>query len=303
MSSSSNNRRRRRRRPHGDYTPHRNSQHVLAVSLVENTADDVLQGIRVAFEKTSQLPSSFLAVGNVLFGSNYPDCLLESEDFAILCGGFPYNFHAAFDDVSDKNTNNNKANAHDFSFASCILKLARSLLPCDTEKAAAINTTTLLQDIQQAIGQRLVHVSGHFSVMLCHKHSETLLVWNDPFGFMPLFFATTSSCIALSSYWDCLVYAPDFGSLSLNWNIVAEYLTLGTTLGGTLRSGRLNGSGTFCHGIQNALPGTNLLIHCDGCGGDVRHRSSSRIVAVEQHRYTRCYGACDLVLSEAIPIG
>lgn len=34
-------------------------------------------------------------------------------------------------------------------------------------------------------------------------------------------------CVALSSFWDCLIVDD---SPQLDWNVVAEYLTLGTTL-------------------------------------------------------------------------
>lgn len=294
---------------------HSNSQHVLAVVMSSSTFRGSslaaeLSPIRMAFGRTSELPCAFwYSPGDhVLLGANYPHCIQESSEFAVLCGGMPYGFRSAFaHGIGREDLDDDSSSA--VSLAHCILQCAESTFAStsallDSENASAalcgqtddtkLSIDARLQAVQKALGSCLKQVSGHFTTYLCHKSTETLLAYNDPFGFMPLFYTTTDLCVGLSSYWDCLPQAPGFGNLSLDLHIVAEYLTLGSTLGGR------DGCRTFCQGVRNASPGlclciTDSLPFATGTASQGRRFSP----AIKESRYTRCFGGCELASKEA----
>lgn len=182
----------------------------------------------------------------VILASNYPNCILESEHFCILSAGFPYHYQAAFGEESSSKANNNNNSTNRKSFSRTVLDYCESLhhrRQTRTKEGAAIG-------IAESIGQRLKKVSGHFSLFLVRKQTRSkpggFWAWNDPFGFLPVYHhhrlgggrhANTkkndsnkyeNSTTILSSHWDCIV--PAICRLQLDWDVVAEYLKLRTTL-------------------------------------------------------------------------
>jgi len=126
---------------------------------------------------------------------------------------------------------------------------------------------------------------------------------------MPIFYTQTKSCVALSSYWDCLLKLPTddntrcFAHHRLDWDIVAEYILLGSTLGGK------DGTRTLISNLKNTSPGTCVSIflkHLTSSDGNNKDRDdedvsvSENSIMVQILPYTNCYGACDRVLQEMI---
>uniref|UniRef100_A0A7S4JCU0 Glutamine amidotransferase type-2 domain-containing protein n=1 Tax=Odontella aurita TaxID=265563 RepID=A0A7S4JCU0_9STRA len=299
-----------------------NSQHVLAVALSvdhasPNNTEECLGPIRDAFQRgTSELPCCFWSSpgGGILLGANYPHCILNGDvddggsesdsSFCILCGGRPYGFRDALlggpRDGSDLRSGSRDEDSSTLS--RCVLQCAESAFresshlqfTSDSDARISAPPDGRLVAVRKAVGGFLRGVAGHFSVYICHKATDTLLAYNDTFGFMPLFYskATDGSCVAFSSYWDCLTRAPNFGPTKLNMDVVAEYLTLGSTLGGN------DGTNTFCRNVRNAAPASCLYVSFLERQQNFASRQQHCPV-LEQCQYTQCFGACELAISEA----
>ena len=263
---------------------HHNSQHVLAILSPETNPanqDQVIATMLEVFQKTSSLPCAVWRgqdPNTVLLASNYPNCILEGHHFVVLCAGFAYHYQTAF--CHNNNNNNNNKNATRASFAQTILDY------CETEFGDNDNDDKVLA---ANMGNCLKQVSGHFSVYLVRKDRNQFWAWNDPFGFMPVYYpesSSSSSTAVVSSHWDCLVPSKrkdsnDNYSLELDWDVVAEYLTLGTTLGGG------NGDTTLVKSIRNLSPGSCLHLRTN----------DSKALQYDVNRYIQCYGACEELLS------
>ena len=254
----------------------------------------------------------------VILASNYPNCILESEHFCVLSAGFPYHYQAAFgEESSSKASNNNK------SFSRTVLDYCEALhrrrqTRTKEEEGAAIGVVA-------SVDQRLKKVSGHFSLFLVRKQTRSgkpggFWAWNDPFGFLPVYHhhhrlggsrhANTkkkknesnkyeNSNTILSSHWDCIV--PAICSLRLDWDVVAEYLTLGTTLGGRRTNSGSSSSSTFCldrtlvKHIENFRPGTRLSIEAPAIASEVKNGLLPP-PTITMKSYIDCYGACEEIL-------
>jgi hypothetical protein len=300
------NRQRQRHRGQSPPPLHNNSQHVLAIvsTTYETQRDD---RIVAAFSKTSALPCDVWrwngrnGTGNlcsrtpsVLLASNYPHCILESDNFCVLSAGFPYHYKDAF--CNDDENDDDRDSPASKSFSKTVLEYCEAI-------------RNQQGGLHEKIGRCLKKVSGHFSLFLLHKASternqSRFWAWNDAFGFMPVYCChqrrdgNNSDAVVLSSHWDCLVPAitapPTTSSaslpLELDWDIVAEYLTFGTTLGGK-RKDNFDGGGRFdrtlVRGIENLSPGTCLSIV----------ESSSSSLSATARSYTTSYGACEVLLS------
>jgi len=262
---------------------HNNSQHVLAIIHCntnqrrheEDTSSNNLQHevVLESFAKTSELPCDIWRdeTNSILLASNYPDCILESRRYCVLCAGFAYRYDEAF---HGSKSNNDAAKE---SFARTILSF------CERYEETNQHSLEALKD---CIGQCLKACSGHFSVYIVRKGNvgndkdedpPQFWAWNDPFGFMPVYHSHNENCCILSSYWDCLT--PTLSSMQLDWDIVAEYIVLGTTLGGGGDDG-IAFDRTFVEGIRNLGPGYSCYI---------------RLLpfVLEINRYIKCYGACE----------
>ena len=143
-------------------------------------------------------------------------------------------------------------------------------------------------------------------MVLCHKATETLLVWNDAFGFMPVFSyqppsgETSHAIQAVSSYWDCLVprnmpaAAGEQGrghdqSLLLEWNeaVLAEYILFGTSIRNE----------TFLQGLTNLEPGSCMLLERVK---ESIHEQDERVILVKTRtqQYVQSYGACEELIKD-----
>ena len=296
---------------------HNNSQHVLAIvckrkpHILGNNKDwgciiDVptQDSILEAFFKTSLLPSEVWRhqlkansetshSHSIILASNYPNCILESDHFCVLSAGFPYHYQEAF--PSNKPQQDLAEMKTEKSFSRTVLDYCESLVQKNGNEETSL-------DLSDLLGQRLKKVSGHFSLYLVRKTNDKnrpgFWAFNDPFGFMPVYHhsliggkdgqndSNENATTVLSSHWDCLVPALTSKStrskLQLDWDVVAEYLTLGTTLGGTLD----DLDRTFVKGIENFKPGSCLSI-------------SNELFApvISTKPYTACYGACEEIIS------
>ena len=265
---------------------HNNSQHVLAIIGIDNNRDqrgeDLQHEVLEAFGQTSEMPCDIWRSSetpSILLASNYPNCILESSDWCVLCAGFAYRYRGAFAfgassvaNAANDGTNN--------SFARTLLNFCESY---ETNN----QTSRTLED---CIGKCLKGCSGYFSVYIVRKGISgnncppQFWAWNDPFGFMPVYYSHNESSCIISSHWDCLI--PNIPSLQLDWDIVAEYITLGTTLGGRGKGGE-GGTldRTFILGINNLSPGyfLRLMPLCE----------QLQLILT---RYIKCYGACEEML-------
>lgn len=98
-----------------------------------------------------------------ILGSNYPDCIVEGSNFVALCGGFPYAYRDAFSE-------------HVSAGADSPLTLTGLVLQFAENNNA---DEPSLEELQEELSDRLKQVSGHFVVLVCHKRSHSLLVFND----------------------------------------------------------------------------------------------------------------------------
>ena len=116
--------------------------------------------------------------------------------------------------------------------------------------------------------------------------------WNDPFGFMPVYYYHNENSCILSSHWDCLV--PSIASLQLDWDIVAEYITFGTTLGGGGNDAGCGFDRTFIQVIKNMGPGYSCFLRLVPLEGPEQEKK----LHLSLTRYIKCYGACEEMLCE-----
>ena len=261
-----------------------NTQHFVAAVTVDDTksAWDHLKG---SFRHTSELPCDYWESEHVLLGANYPDCIVEGRQFVGLCSGLPY-CHSTKEDV-----------AHTITVIQQAIPLADNLY----EDNKDFNWDNLQTELAS---QLLLSLRGHWAMVLCHKATETLLVWNDAFGFMPVFSyqppsgETSHAIQAVSSYWDCLVprnlpaatgeQGRDHDqSLLLEWNeaVLAEYILFGTTIRNE----------TFLQGLTNLEPGSCMVLE--------RVEQDERVVKSRTQQYVQSYGACEELIKdeESIP--
>jgi len=264
----------------------------------------------------------------VILASNYPNCILESEHFCVLSAGFPYHYQAAFgefekDNDDDDDEASSKANtdttSNRKSFSRTVLDYCEAL---HHRRQTRTKEGTKIE-IAESIGQRLKKVSGHFSLFMVRKQQQTrgsklggFWAWNDPFGFLPVYhhrmggnrnnnknninnnnnkYENENATTILSSHWDCIV--PAISPLQLDWDVVAEYLTLGTTLGGRRTSCSSSSSldRTLVKHIGNLCPGTCLSIEAPDIASEVKNGLLPP-PTITMKSYIDCYGACEEIL-------
>ncbi|KAL7546995.1 hypothetical protein ACHAWF_010315 [Thalassiosira exigua] len=268
--------------PSSSIESHNNSQHALATYGCDLRKEEEVLAL---FGNTNakKFPCDVWRdeTNTVLLASNYPDCIQEGTIFCVLCAGFAYRYEDAFGSSFDNSRP---------TFAKTILNYCEVQYGC----AGRRDELTDARNIAKEVGDCLKRVSGYFSVYLVGKNLgrrkfPALWAWNDPFGFMPVYHASNcdSGAVALSSHWDCL--PPILDELSLDWDVVAEYLTFGTTLGGgTGLSDR-----TFVQGIRNIRAGCCLDIIKNTNDADDIQRNLSRCA--------QSYGACEHICSSYSP--
>ena len=212
--------------------------------------------------------------GTLMLASNYEGCILEDNVWVVLAAGFCYRFQDAFGGQSGER----------LSFAQTVLRYC-----CGTNSFHG-----------EDLGRRLRRCSGHFSIYIVRKGSldddgrvtsPQLWVFNDPFGFMPVYFARArdadeGACI-LTSNIDCIkpFLQIDGNHLQLDWDVVAEYLVLGTTLGGKNAGSQHIFDRTMYKHVSNLGPGCYFTSPIEGDTPVVR-------------RYIECFGALEEQLHE-----
>ena len=72
-------------------TPHHHSQHTLALTNCQSN-EKVVNQVVDAFRATSDLPCETWSdvTGTLMLASNYEDCILEDNGWAVLVAGFCY---------------------------------------------------------------------------------------------------------------------------------------------------------------------------------------------------------------------
>mmetsp|Transcript_24367 Transcript_24367/g.57932 ORF Transcript_24367/g.57932 Transcript_24367/m.57932 type:complete len:695 (+) Transcript_24367:219-2303(+) len=259
-------------------TPHHHSQHTLALTNCQSNEN--VKEVIGAFQRTSDLPCETWAdvTGTLMLVSNYEHCLLEDSDWVVLAAGFCYRYQGAFGGQSE-------LGAERLSFAQTVLRYCRG-------------TNSFLEE---DLARRLRRCSGHFSLHIIRKGilddngrviaSPRLWVFNDPFGFMPVYFARASdadeNAYILTSSIDCIkpLIEIDGNQPQLDWDIVAEYLVFGTTLGGKNTGSQHLFDRTMYKNISNLGPGCYFKSPIEGDTKVVR-------------RYVQCYGALEEKLHE-----
>ena len=200
-------------------TPHHHSQHTLALMNCQSNEEVVS-----AFQTTTDLPCEIWkdATGTLVLVSNYEDCILEDSDWVVLAAGFCYRYQGAFGGNSLQTPPSSlkiKTQARErLSFAQTVLRYCRG----DSFH-------------EEDLARRLRRCSGYFSLHIVRKgsldddgriiSSPQLWVFNDPFGFMPVYFTraddSNENAYILSSYIECI--KPN-GGTQLDWD--SEYLRL-----------------------------------------------------------------------------
>jgi hypothetical protein len=350
-----NNLRHRRRPtppPASPPSSHNNSQHVLAIVDVvvskssTTTTKENDSMILEAFSKTSALPCDIWRYNinindniSILLASNYPDCILESDNFCVLSAGFPYHYRDSFCETTETDDLPNKTTTTDLKITPTAQQISFSKTVLDHCEAFVKRETENKHQLSETIGRCLKKVSGHFSLFLVRKTNPNesssssnsnnhpqFWAWNDPFGFMPVYHHGSNNSIVLSSHWDCLVPAivsPSTStsastsstlssSLELDWDIVAEYLTFGTTLGGGKQQDSSSSSirrlfdRTLVRGIENLRPGTCLILEAPPSSQAALENKKANNKQDETHlnflststrSYIACYGACEELLT------
>lgn len=114
--------------------------------------------------------------------SNYPRYLPESADFVVLSAGIPYDVTLIADNNEDDNGGDEEGALAEFS-----LRHAKRLAigAAEDDGLGVTMTMAALDSIRYVVDDVLAGVGVRFAVVVCLGSTETVWVFNEPFGFIP----------------------------------------------------------------------------------------------------------------------